>query len=57
MKRRVDMKAILADPEQRREMMIEAIMFIQAVERIETTKKQAEEAYDKARKGTGKKRP
>jgi len=47
--RRVDIKAILADPQQRRRMMVSAIVAIQAREGIETTPQQAAEAYDKAR--------
>lgn len=44
----VDVKAILADPAQRREMMILGIIALQAREGIETTFEQAAEAYDKA---------
>jgi len=48
MARRVDLKALLADPAQRRELMVSAIVAIQATAGIETTREQAEEAYLKA---------
>mgnify|MGYP006919328923 CR=1 FL=1 len=47
MSRRVDIKAILADPVQRKEMMVRTIIAIQAREGIMTTLEQAEAAYDK----------
>lgn len=43
---RVNVKAILADPVQRRELCVSVIQAIQAREGIETTKEQAEQAYD-----------
>lgn len=43
---RVNIKAILADPILRREMMVETLIAIQAREGIETTREQAERAYD-----------
>lgn len=47
MNRRVDIKAILADPVQRRRLMVRCIIATQAMEGIETTQEQAEAAYDK----------
>jgi hypothetical protein len=47
--RRVDIRAILADPKLRRKMMVGAIIALQAREGIETTQAQAEEAYDKVK--------
>ena len=44
---RVDIWGILSSPEDRRELMVRAIMAIQAREGIPTTKEQAERAYDK----------
>jgi hypothetical protein len=44
--RRIDIKAILANPEKRRELLVRAIIAIQALEGIDTTRKEAEEAYD-----------
>lgn len=44
--RRLDVKAILANPAMRRDLMVDAIMAIQAREGIETTREQAEAAYD-----------
>lgn len=44
--KRVDVRAILADPVLRRELMVATIQAIQAREGIETTKEQAEQAYD-----------
>lgn len=45
--KRVDIKKILADPNLRRKIMVSTIIATQAREGIETTKKQAEQAYDK----------
>jgi hypothetical protein len=45
--RRVNVKAIMADPVLRRELMVSLIQTIQARERIDTTTEQAERAYDK----------
>lgn len=44
---RINIKAILADPKQRREMLVRAILFLQHLEGIMTTRAQAEAAYDK----------
>ena len=44
---RVDVKAILRDPVQRRELMVRTIIATQAREGIVTTREQAENAYDK----------
>ncbi len=46
-KKRVDVKKILANPEQKREMMTRTIQATQAREGVETTREQAEAAYDK----------
>lgn len=47
MTKRVDIKQILQNPEQRRELMVGVIQFLQNIEGIDTTKEQAETAYDK----------
>jgi len=47
--RRFDIKAILGDPAQRRELSVKTIIATQAREGIETTREQAEAAYDKVR--------
>ena len=44
---RVDIKKILANPDLRRKIMVSTIIATQAREGIETTKEQAEQAYDK----------
>ena len=44
--KRVDIKAILANPAQRRELMVSTIIATQAREGIVTTRAQAEAAYD-----------
>lgn len=44
--RRIDIRKILQNPEQRRQMMVRCIIAIQAREGIETTVAQAEAAYD-----------
>jgi hypothetical protein len=51
MTRRVDIKAILADPALRRELMVRTIIAIQAREGIITTREQAEAAYDTVHRG------
>ena len=43
----MDVRDILQDPEQRRELMIRTIIATQAREGVETTREQAEHAYDK----------
>ena len=45
--RRPDIKAALADPAKRRELMVRVIMATQAREGVETSREQAEAAYDK----------
>jgi hypothetical protein len=47
--RRVNIKAILANPVQRRELMIRCIIATQAREGVTTTREQAKLAYDKVR--------
>lgn len=49
MRRRVDIKAILADPALRRRLAVRCIIATQAREGIVTTREQAERAYDKVR--------
>jgi hypothetical protein len=49
MKKRVNIKEILQNPEQRKELMVGVIQFLQNIEGIDTTKEQAESAYDKIR--------
>lgn len=44
---RVDIKGILSDPCLRRKLMVEVIIATQAREGIETTREQAENAYDR----------
>lgn len=46
MSRRVDIRAILRDPALKRELMVRTIIATQAREGIETTRQQAEAAYD-----------
>ena len=45
--KRVTVRAILANPAQRRELMVETIIATQAREGVVTTRAQAERAYDK----------
>ena len=45
--KRVNIKQILSNPEQKRELMVAVIQFLQNIEGIDTTKEQAENAYDK----------
>ena len=47
MTRRVNIKAILANPVERRELMVRVIIATQAREGVVTTRAQAEAAYDK----------
>lgn len=47
--RRVDVRAILADEEQRRALMVGAIRALQAREGIDTSEEQALRAYERAR--------
>ena len=46
-RKRIDIRAILQDEALRRELMVETIIATQAREGIETTREQAEAAYDK----------
>ena len=50
MSHRIDIRAILADPMQRRELLVAVIIATQAREGIVTTREQAEAAYDEVRK-------
>lgn len=50
MNMRINLKAILANPKLRRELMVSTIISTQAREGIVTTREQAEAAYDKVRK-------
>jgi hypothetical protein len=45
--KRVNIKQILSNPKQKKELMVGAIQFLQNIEGIDTTKEQAENAYDK----------
>ena len=45
--RRIDVKALLADPVKRKALMVPALIALQAREGITTTQEQAEAAYDK----------
>jgi hypothetical protein len=46
-RRRIPMRELLAEPEQRRDLMVETLIATQAREGIETTREQAERAYDR----------
>ncbi len=48
--RRVNIRAILRDPKLRRDLMVGAIVALQAREGIDTTRQQAEAAYDAVRR-------
>ena len=48
--KRINIREILRNPEQRRLLMVNCIIALQAREGITTTVAQAEAAYDKARK-------
>lgn len=50
MGKRVDIRAILADPVLRKRLMVDTIIATQAREGIITTVEQAEAAYDKVQK-------
>lgn len=54
MSRRVDIKAILANPAQRRELIVSTIVATQAREGITTTYAQAATAYDNVQKEKGR---
>lgn len=45
--RRVDIRAILADPTLRRRLMVDVLIATQRREGIDTTREQAERAYDR----------
>ena len=45
--KRVNIKEILSNPEQKKELMVGEIQFLQNIEGIDTTREQAENAYDK----------
>jgi hypothetical protein len=47
--RRIDVRSILMDERLRRELMVDVIVATQAREGIETTREQAERAYDAIR--------
>jgi len=49
MLKRYDILGILADPKKRRELIVGAIMFLQRLEGINTTREQAEQAYDRVK--------
>ena len=51
MSERLDILAILADPVQRRKLMVSTIRATQNREGIPTTREQAEKAYDRIQKG------
>lgn len=46
-RRRLDIRAILSDPAQRRELLVATLIAMQAREGITTTQAQAEAAYNK----------
>jgi hypothetical protein len=50
MRKRLDVRAILRNPHQRKHLMIQTIIATQAREGITTTHAQAEAAYDKVRR-------
>jgi len=49
---RVNIKQILSNPKQKKELMVGVIQFLQNIEGIDTTKEQAELAYDKVQEDT-----
>jgi hypothetical protein len=51
--KRVNIKQILSNPEQKKELMVGAIQFLQNIEGIDTTKEQAENAYAKIEEKVG----
>jgi hypothetical protein len=50
--KRVNIKQILQNPQQRKELFVGVIQFLQNIEGIDTTREQAEIAYEKVRKDT-----
>ena len=48
--KRVDIKKILQDPGKKKELIVGVIQFLQNIEGINTTKEQAENAYDKVQR-------
>jgi hypothetical protein len=55
--KRVNIKQILSNPEQRKELMVGVIQFLQNIEGIDTTKEQAENAYDKVQEELAQEHP
>ena len=49
---RVNIKQILSNPKQKKELMVGVIQFLQNIEGIDTTREQAENAYDKVHKSS-----
>lgn len=47
--KRLNIKQILQNPQQRKELFVGVIQFLQNIEGIDTTREQAETAYDKVR--------
>jgi len=47
MNKKINIKKILRDPQKRRELTVNTIQFLQNLEGIDTTKEQAQNAYDK----------
>jgi len=52
--KRVNIKQILSDSQKKRELLVGAIQFLQNIEGIDTTREQAETAYDKIQSGETK---
>ena len=50
--KRVNIKQILSNLKQKKELMVGAIQFLQNIEGIDTTREQAENAYDKVHKSS-----
>jgi hypothetical protein len=53
MSKRVGIRAILKNPAQRRDLLVQAGLFMQAVEGIDSTEEQMQAAYDRAQKNVG----
>ncbi len=51
---RIDIRSLLADPRLRRELLVSVIQAIQSREGIDTTREQAEAAYDAVRNSFSK---
>ena len=56
-RRRIPLRELLADPEERRELMVETLIATQAREGIDTTREQAEEAYDRVQEEMQERNP